>query len=64
MPLRQAFMAEKVLLPIDHAVGRAAGQSVCSCPPGIPPVMAGEIIDKDIALLLKDYGFDYLNVVK
>lgn len=64
IPLRQAFMAEKMLLPIDEAVGRIAGQSVCSCPPGIPPVMAGEIIDKDIALLLKDYGFNYLNVVK
>ena len=62
--LRQAFMAEKELLPIDRAVGRIAGQSVCSCPPGIPPVMAGEIVDKDTALLLKDYGFDYLNVVK
>lgn len=64
IPLRQAFMAEKLLLPVDKAVGRIAGQSVCSCPPGIPPVMAGEIIDKDTALLLKDYGFEYLNVVK
>lgn len=64
LSLRQAFMAEKVVLPIDKAVGAIAGQSVCSCPPGVPPVMAGEIIDKDTARLLKDYGFEYLNVVK
>lgn len=64
LSLREAFMAEKIVLPVDKAIGRVAAQSVCSCPPGIPPVMAGEIVDKDIALLLKDYGFDYLNVVK
>lgn len=64
LSLREAFMAEKIILPTDEVIGRVAAQSVCSCPPGIPPVMAGEIIDRDIALLLKDYGFDYLNVVK
>ncbi|MBR5272325.1 MAG: aminotransferase class V-fold PLP-dependent enzyme [Clostridia bacterium] len=64
MSLREAFMAQKITLPIMQAVGKVAAQSVCSCPPGIPPVMAGEVVDMDTALLLKDYGFDYLNVVK
>ena len=64
MTLRDAFMAPRIALPIMQTVGRVAAQSVCSCPPGVPPVMAGEVIDADTALLLRDYGFEYLNVVK
>ena len=64
MQLREAFTAKSVRVRTEDAVGRIASQSVCSCPPGVPPVIAGEIIDGSTRDVLISYGFDYLNIVK
>ena len=64
MPLREAFISESVRIKTACAVGRIAAKSVCSCPPGVPPVIAGEIIDDFTAEILIRYGFEYINVVK
>ena len=52
---------ESVLL--CNAVGRIAADTACPCPPGIPVIMPGEIIDSDIVFELKNYGFEKINCI-
>ena len=41
---RQAFWAEKKVVSKDLAVNQISGETICPYPPGIPLIMAGEII--------------------
>lgn len=55
MTPRQAFWAEKKVISKDLAVNQVSGENICPYPPGIPLIMAGEIITKD--------ALDYLEKV-
>ena len=59
---RQAVLAESEIIPIEKALGRISADSACPCPPGVPVVMPGEIIDKNIISLLGKNNF--IRVVK
>lgn len=61
---REAIFAETEIISIDNALGRISADSACPCPPGIPVVMPGEMIDNNVILGLKKYGFDYIKAVK
>jgi arginine decarboxylase len=41
---RSAFFTKKEVLPLKEALGRIAGETLVRCPPGIPVVLAGEVI--------------------
>ena len=41
---RQAFWAEKKVVSIDLAINQISAETICTYPPGIPIIMAGEII--------------------
>ena len=45
---REALMRPCESVPVDKAEGRICGEIACPCPPGIPVVMPGEIINKDV----------------
>lgn len=55
MTPRQAFWAEKKVVSKDLALNQISGDNICSYPPGIPLIMAGEIITKE--------ALDYLETV-
>jgi arginine/lysine/ornithine decarboxylase len=38
--------------------------SIVGCPPAVPIVVSGEVIDKDIISCMKYYGIDKCNVIK
>lgn len=59
---RQAILAESEMIPVKNSVGRISADSACPCPPGIPVVMPGEIIDETIIRLLDKSSF--IRVVK
>ncbi|BAQ61222.1 lysine decarboxylase [Geminocystis sp. NIES-3708] len=44
---RQAFWAEKKVVSRDLAINEISGENICPYPPGIPLIMAGEVITKD-----------------
>jgi lysine decarboxylase len=44
MTPREAFMGAQEVVPVAHAVGRIAAESLASYPPGIPNVLPGERI--------------------
>ncbi len=59
---REAILAESELVSVKNAVGRISADSACPCPPGIPVVMPGEVIDSNIIHLLDES--DLIHVVK
>lgn len=64
MSVREATLAENELLPVEQCLGRIAAQPSCPCPPGIPVVMPGEIIDENVCESLIRYGILSVLVVK
>jgi arginine/lysine/ornithine decarboxylase len=59
---REAFFARKEKIETKKSLGRISSDSLCSCPPGIPLVIPGEIIDEGKIKNLLDSGFSYINV--
>lgn len=62
--IREAVFGNKVEIPIDDAVGRIAAQIKIKCPPGVPIVIPGEIIDVKTQKLLKKSSIFTLSVVE
>ncbi|MGN0674437.1 MAG: aminotransferase class I/II-fold pyridoxal phosphate-dependent enzyme [Oscillospiraceae bacterium] len=61
---REAFFAEKETVDTDSALGRTAAESVTVCPPCVPVVAPGEIIDENVIKILKMYSIFKVNVIK
>ncbi len=51
-------------ISVEQAVGRIAAQTVAACPPGVPVVMPGEQVTKQIKNICKNGGNLSLKVVK
>jgi len=49
MHIRQAVQSEAEVIPVGRSVGRIAAESKSPCPPGVPLVVAGEVIDRNLA---------------
>lgn len=61
---REAVFAPWEIVPLTEAVGRIAAEAACPCPPGVPVVMPGERITKEITVFLQRYGFSTAKVIK
>ena len=64
MSIRQALFADCEEIPVSQAVGRICGTHALSCPPAVPVIVSGEIIDKDAVEILSHYGIKSVFVVK
>lgn len=62
--VREAVFSKKAEISIDDAVGRIAAQTKIKCPPGVPIVIPGEIIDVKTQKLLKKSSIFSLSVVE
>ncbi len=61
---REAMLAQSEEVPINKALGRICACAAISCPPAVPIVTCGEIIDKAVLRSLEYYGTKYCSVVK
>jgi len=61
---RQAIFGQSEEVSLQNAQGRIAAQTACPCPPGVPVVMPGEIIAKEVIEFLQGYGFFAIKVLK
>lgn len=61
--IREASMKMGRLVPTESAIGCVAGFCKTSCPPAVPIVMCGEVIDEDVVRCLKAFGFDKIWIV-
>lgn len=61
---REAFFAERELVPTENSLGRIAAEAVTVCPPCVPVIMAGEEINENTIKILKNYSIFQINVLK
>ena len=64
MTIREATFAENEELSVEVAVGRICGKTKIICPPGIPLIVPGEVIDENCVKILNRYRISNINVVK
>lgn len=64
MSIREAMFSESVTINVDDALGRISSMTKTVCPPGIYPLVPGEIIDSDMISVLKELNISYVSVVK
>lgn len=64
MSIREAVFAEHEEIAVSEALGRICGSPTVSCPPAIPVVISGELIDKEAISILEHYGIQTIEVVK
>ncbi len=64
MTIRQAVFAESECIPIESALGRVCASTTVGCPPAIPIVVSGEMINQNAILLFEHYGMKQVEVVK
>ncbi len=63
-PPREAILSPHRTLPLAEAEGRVAAGVISRCPPGIPLVMPGERLDKNILADLNKYGILQVDVLE
>ncbi len=64
MSLRQALFAPAEVLPLAECVGRVLASPTVSCPPAVPVLVGGEVVDDTAAAVFGYYGYTTLRVVK
>ncbi len=64
MSVREAMLSPSELVPISAALGRILADANVACPPAIPIVVCGEIIDESAVRAFKYYGTTHCRVVK
>lgn len=63
MSLRDAFLSRFEIVDVRDSVNRVAKDVLSPCPPGIPVVMPGEVINENVVNFLLGYGFFKVKVV-
>ena len=64
MSMRQAMLSPAQTLPVEQCIGRVLAQPSVGCPPAVPVVICGEMIDERAAKLLRYYGAEECTVVR
>lgn len=63
MPIYEAMFKPQKIVPIENASGEVCAGLKCPCPPGVPLVMPGEVIDNAVIDALKIYGVKTVPVI-
>lgn len=50
-------------LPLEQCEGRVLANVTVSCPPAVPVLVSGEVIDKDAIKVMRYYGLQYADVI-
>ena len=61
---REAALSVSEEMPIEKCEGRIAAMTTVGCPPAVPIVVSGELIDSEAIACMKYYGIDSCNVIK
>lgn len=64
MSVREALFSPYEILPAKSCLGRVAAAATVGCPPAVPIVACGELIDKECVRALELYGINTCAVVK
>ena len=64
MPVYEAMFKPQKIVPIENALDEVCAGLKCPCPPGVPLVMPGEVIDNTVVDALKIYGVKTVPVIE
>ncbi len=64
MSVREALLSPSEVLPAQECVGRVVAASTVGCPPAVPIVVSGEVIDERCLECFDYYGLGTCSVVK
>ncbi|MDE5852778.1 MAG: aminotransferase class I/II-fold pyridoxal phosphate-dependent enzyme [Oscillospiraceae bacterium] len=64
MSLQNAYFSESTKVPAKSSLGKICARCEWECPPGIPIVVAGEIINDQTIDLLNKNNIDFIYVIK
>ena len=64
MSPRQALFAAAETLPVAKCIGRVLASPTVGCPPAVPILVGGEVVDDSAADVFRYYGYTALRVVK
>ena len=62
--IREAMLSPGEWLPVDQSIGRVLASPCVSCPPAVPVLMCGEVIDETAVRRFFSYGTERLLVVR
>ena len=62
--VREAVFSPKERISVNNAVGKILAELSVSCPPAIPIVACGEVIDDNAVELFRYYGTESVSVIK
>lgn len=63
MSIRNAIFGMHEKVSVKDAMGRICASPAISCPPAIPIVVSGEVIDENAVEMFGYYGIEYIDVV-
>ncbi len=63
MSMHEAIMTPSRTVPVEASLGRILGAPTVSCPPAVPVLVCGELVDEAALTQLQYYGIKELNVV-
>ena len=61
--IREAMLAPSECVPLEKAKGRVLSSLSVGCPPAVPPVICGEVIDEETIKILTYYGITECRVM-
>jgi arginine/lysine/ornithine decarboxylase len=65
MSLREAVFAQDcAIVSTEAAVGKVCAEIIAPCPPGVPVIMPGEIINTEAVELLKGFGVNRIKITE
>ena len=64
MSPREAIFSPSELIPLDDAEGRVLAAVSVGCPPAVPLVVSGEVIDSKAIEAMRYYGITKVSVIK
>ena len=62
--IREALFSQSERIATENSLGRICASPSVSCPPAIPPVISGEVIDAKTIQALLYYGITEIDVIK
>ena len=62
--LRQALFAPAEVLPAEQCIGRVLASPTVGCPPAVPVLVGGEVVDETALAVFGYYGYKTLRVIQ
>lgn len=64
LSVRDAILSPSESIPVENSLGRIISNETVACPPAVPVIVSGEVIDENTIKLFDYYGVKTCSVIK